>query len=142
MPKKRKAARRSPARATVVPHVKVSGLMVTAKTPKSSARTKSALDHRSHRTAQDDTRLTAQDDTRLTAQDDTRLTAQDDRVADVPHASSQSFARQSRNPRESVPRRGRTPRGPATAGRVSVRDPDSPRRAVARAHRAGHVPRR
>src|SRR5687767_16004084 len=62
MPKKRKAARRSPARATVVPHVKVSGLMVTAKTPKSSARTKSALDHRSHRTAQDDTRLTAEDD--------------------------------------------------------------------------------
>src|SRR5687768_4365675 len=54
MPKKRKAARRSPARATVVPHGKVSGLMVTAKKPKSSARTKSALAHRSHRTAQDD----------------------------------------------------------------------------------------
>src|SRR5690348_12991719 len=54
MPKNKKpkqTARRSPAQATVVPPRKVSGLIVPAKKPKQSARTESALDNRSHRTA-------------------------------------------------------------------------------------------
>jgi hypothetical protein len=47
---RKKAARRSPARRTVSCAPQDSGLIVDAQTLKQSARTKSALDNRSHRT--------------------------------------------------------------------------------------------